>query len=133
MKECGKQNIEEVLSVITKGTVHQSFGEPFRSAFIACGLTADCEEVTAASYICSLFLSTILEGFPSSSLHTFVRYIREHYTLFTFDCRMYSTLLEKTGDASLKAVALISKDYATVFRECSKEEVKEAYDFFTNR
>lgn len=133
MKECGKQNIEEVLSVMTKGTVHQSFGEPFRSTFIASGLTADNEVITAASYICSLFLSTILEGFPSSSLHTFVRYVREHYTLFTFDCRMYNTLLEKTDDASLKSVALINRDYATLFRECSKEDIKEAYDFFTNR
>lgn len=133
MKETEKPDIEKVLSSIIKGNVHQSFGEPFRRAFIACGLGCSKEDIKAASYICSLFLSTILEGFPSDRLHTFVHYTREHYSLFTFDCRMYDTLLEKTDESSLWRTTLIDNEYKTVFRECCKNDLKEAYDFFTNR
>lgn len=133
MKKEKTDNISQALKTIAGTEIHSMFGEPFTSAFKATYSTGSNEEITVAAYTCSLFLSTILEGFPSDRLHTFIRYTKECYNRFSFDCRMYDPLIECAGENSLKRVALINSEGSTIFRECSREEIKEAFDFYTNR
>ena len=133
MKEREHENLREALTSMTGKEPHPSFGEPFMHAFAATYTAGNNEEITVAAYICSLFLSAIFEGFPTERLHTFVNYTKEHCCRFTFDCRMYDTLLDRMDEESLKHVALMNIDGSTIFRQCSKDDIKEALDFYTNR
>ena len=133
MKEREHSNLQETLATISASRPHPSFGEPFIHAFTAVYPAGNSEEVSVAAYTCSLFLSAIFEGFPTESLHIFVNHTRENCSRFTFDCRMYGTIIDKMDEESLKRVALMDIDGNTVFRECSKEDIKEAFDFYTNR
>lgn len=133
MNEGEKDNLAHIFHEITGCEPHFLFGEPFMSAFTATYTGGSKEEIAAAAYICSLFLSAILEGFPTVRLHTFVNNIREDCSCFTFDCRMYDTILDKIKESSLRHVVLLNSNRNTVFRECSREEIKEAFDFYTNR
>lgn len=128
-----KSNLALVFRSIAGNEPHPMFGEPFMSAFKATYTSGSEEEITAAAYICSLFLSAISEGFPTEKLHTFVNYVKEKCSRFTFDCKMYDAILDKMGNDSLRHVALIDSNAHTVFRECSRDEMKEAFDFYTNR
>lgn len=128
-----KGNLTQIFRSIAGKEPHPMFGEPFMSAFKATYTSGSEEEITAAAYVCSLFLSAISEGFPTERLHTFVNYVKEKCSRFTFDCKMYDTILDKIGNDSLRQVALIDNTLCTVFKECSREEMKEAFDFYTNR
>ena len=133
MKGIEHSNLRETLSAISGREPHPSFGEPFMHAFAALHTTGNSEEITVAAYICSLFLSAIFEGFPTGKLHIFVNHTRENCSRFTFDCRMYDTILDRVDKESLKRVPLMDIDGNTVFRQCSKDDIKEAFDFYTNR
>lgn len=128
-----KGNLAQIFRSIAGNEPHPMFGEPFMSAFKATYTSGSEEEITAAAYVCSLFLSAISEGFPTERLHTFVNYVKEKCSRFTFDCKMYDTILDKIGNDSLRQVALIDNTSCTVFKECNREEMKEAFDFYTNR
>lgn len=126
-------NLAHIFRSIAGNEPHPMFGEPFMSAFKATYTSGSEEEITAAAYVCSLFLSAISEEFPTERLHTFVNYVKEKCSRFTFDCKMYDTILDKIGNDSLRQVALIDSNAHTVFRECSRNDIKEAFDFYTNR
>lgn len=128
-----KDNLTHVFQSIAGNEPPPLFGEPFMSAFKATYTSGSEEEITAAAYICSLFLSAISEGFPTERLHTFVNYVKERCSRFTFDCKTYDALLDKMENDSLRHVALIDSNAHTVFRECSRNDIKEAFDFYTNR
>lgn len=126
-------NLAHIFRSIAGNEPHPMFGEPFMSAFKATYTSGSEEEITAAAYVCSLFLSAISEEFPTERLHTFVNYVKEKCSRFTFDCKMYDTILDKIDNDSLRQVALIDSNAHTVFRECSRNDIKEAFDFYTNR
>lgn len=128
-----KGNVTQVFRSIVGNEPPPLFGEPFMSAFKATHTSGSEEEITAAAYICSLFLSAISEGFPTERLHTFVNYVKERSSRFTFDCKMYDALLDRMENDSLRHVTLIDSNVRTVFRECSRNDIKEAFDFYTNR
>lgn len=133
MNSLEREEIIHIFTAITGTEPPASFGEPFRSAFTATYTNGSNEEITAAAYICSMFLSSILEGFPTEKLHTFVNYIKENCYRFMFDCKMYDTILEKIDDDSLKRVIILDKSGKAIIKECSREDIKEAFDFYTNR
>lgn len=108
------------------------FGEPFATAFSTL-YKGDKEEIVTAAYICSLFLSAILEGYPTAKLHTFVHYAQENCRRLTFNCNMYESIFNKMSIEKLKAVCLLDSDNHTNMIECKKEEIFEAFDFYTNR
>ena len=110
----------------------KGFGEPFISAFSVL-YGGEKNEVLAASYICSLFLSAILLGFPTEKLHTYVHYVQENHTRFAFNCKMYDIIYAHMKEEALAAVTLLDADSRAVPRRCLKEDVFEALDFYTNR
>lgn len=107
------------------------FGEPFIKAFgISASLNHD--EVLAASYICSLFLSAIFNKFPTEKLNTFVHFVKEHYRRFSFNCKMYDKIFSQMDENGLKNVVLFDKEGCMMVRHCSKQDIFEAFDFYTN-
>lgn len=126
------QSIDIAFGQILGAVPPEGFGEPFATAFSAL-YNGDNEEIVTAAYICSLFLSAIMEGYPTSKLHTFVHHAQENYKRFTFNCNMYESIFKEMSQEKLKSVCLLSCDNRTIIRECKKEEIFEALDFYTNR
>lgn len=126
------QEIDIAFEQILGAVPPEGFGEPFTTAFSAL-YNGDKEEILTAAYICTLFLSAITEGYPTAKLHTFVHYAQENYKRFTFNCNMYESIFSKMSQEKLKNVCLLKSDNRTIMRECKKEEIFEALDFYTNR
>jgi hypothetical protein len=124
--------IESILCTIAGiENLDKGFGEPFIKAF---SRHMEChEDVLAASYICSLFLSVILNGLSTRPLHTFANYTKENCRCLTFNCRMYEPLFSHMESKDLQHVVLIDKESNCVVNRCSKKDIFEAFDFYTNR
>lgn len=131
MKE-KKEEISTNLCHIT-GTqeLDEQFGEPFIEAFHKF-MPQGKEEIYVAAYTCSLFLSAIFNKFPTEKLHTFVHFTKEQYKRFSFNCKMYDDIFSNITGESLKNVALLDKDGNNTHRACSKQDIFEAFDFYTN-
>ena len=133
MEENGETlEIENIFEKILGITPPKGFGEPFATAFSRL-YHGEREEIAAAAYTCSLFLSAILENYPTATLHTFVHYIQENHRRFSFNCNMYETIFCRMKPESLQNTCLLSVNNRPVLRECSREDIFEAFDFYTNR
>ena len=133
MKEKTTNNcIAETFERITGTLPPNGFGEPFTTAFSAL-YQGDKDEISAAAYTCSLFLSAILVQFPTEKLHTFVHNIQENHKRFSFNCKMYDTIFAQMKAEHLAKTILIGSDSSTTILECRKEDIFEALDFYTNR
>lgn len=117
---------------ITGAPPPDGFGEPFFTAFSSL-YNSGKSEVTIAAYTCSLFLSAIIAQFSTSRLHTFVHYIQENYSRFSFNCEMYDTIFARMQEEQLSEVILLNKNAQPETHRCSKEDVYDALDFYTNR
>ncbi len=124
-------NLKKAFAAIIGHEVPERFGEPFLTLFR--DASAKKEGNNAAAYICSLYLSAFLEKFPTEKLHTFVRYAKEECELFSFDCRMYEELYSRIPNEELNSVILIDVHGNHCYRKCYKQEIFEAFDFYTNR
>ena len=125
-------HIDKAFERIVGSPPPQGFGEPFATAFQEL-YDDDIEEIAAAAYTCSLFLSAILEGYPTATLHTFVHHVQESHRRFSFNCNMYETIFCRMKPESLQNTCLLSVNNRPVLRECSREDIFEAFDFYTNR
>jgi hypothetical protein len=126
-----ESTIGRALAKIVGKRPDNGFGEPFLTVFGR--FTRNREESGAAAYTCSLFLSVIFEGFPSEKLHTFTHYANEHYSRISFDCSKYEELFTMIPDEALDAVTLVDKNCNPCKRKCCKQDIFEAFDFYTNR
>ena len=108
------------------------FGEPFATAYSRL-YNGNKEEIMVAAYTCSLFLSVLFEEYPTARFHTFVHRIQENYGRFSFNCDMYENIFKEMDNDALHAVCLLEKNNVPSLRECSKEDIFEAFDFYTNR
>lgn len=109
----------------------EKFGEPFIKAFSMFAPQSH-DEILVASYTCTLFLSVFFNNFPTEKLHTFVHYTKEHYSRFSFNCKMYEEIFSHMNEDDLKAVVLLDKERNFILRQCSKQDIFEAFDFYTN-
>lgn len=124
-------NLGQAFHLITGSKAVKGFGEPFITTFGQ--QSNEKEEIEVAAYICSLFLSAILEGFPTDRLHTFTRYTRDNFRCFSFDCHIYDRLFSGIPQEMLNAVVLLDRNGHPIVRRCSKQDIFEAFDFYTNR
>lgn len=121
----------ELLSSITKQPVRERFGSTISQALaLTFGNKASDADYTSAGYICTLFLSSILTGFPTMQLHTFVRNSRDNSPQFTFDCKSYDKILSNIEESRL---LLINSEFEYIEKEIEKQDIAEALDFFTNQ
>ncbi|MBQ2808626.1 MAG: hypothetical protein IJF06_05935 [Bacteroidaceae bacterium] len=133
MNTASTEKTVAILSAITGSSIPVDFGEPFRRTFLKHYPNGSNEEIAVAAYTCSLFLSAILKGFSTDRLHTFVHNTGEECSRFTFDCRMYDTLLGSIDEHSLQEVSLIDDRGEACTCKCSRNDILEAFDFYTNR
>ncbi|MBR4968187.1 MAG: hypothetical protein IKY19_08175 [Bacteroidaceae bacterium] len=131
-KKTERPGIADAFEKITGIVPPTNFGEPFKTAFSRL-YNGEEDEIAAAAYTCALFLSAILEKYPTERLHTFVHYIQENYNRFAFNCNMYDTIFKNMDFEKLKSVCLLKSNNDTILRECKKEDIFEAFDFYTNR
>ena len=127
-----KPHIDDAFSEIIGIAPPEDLGEPFATAFTRL-YNGKEDEIKAAAYTCSLFLSAILMGFPTTQLHIFVHHVQENYSRFSFNCNMYDTIYKEMDDGMLRRVVLLDANSTTAVYECSKEDIFEAFDFYTNR
>lgn len=127
-----KDEICKTLATIAGADITGQFGEPFLTAYKRV-FKCDNEEITAAAYSCSLFLSAILEGFPTAKLHTFIRYTRENCRTIAFNCKMYENIYSHMGGPETADTVLLDRNGKYKERQCSKNEIFEAFDFYTNQ
>ena len=125
-------DIREILDKIIGKKSDIGFGEPFTTLFSTFD-TADAETRQAAALCCSLFLSSILAEYPTDRMHTFVRYVRDNYQTLSFDCKKYETLYTLLPSTVYGNVVLMGKNGESIVFNCSKQEIFEAFDFYTNR
>lgn len=130
----GTPGIDDDFKKIVGTAPPAGFGEPFITAFKKL-YNGKPDEISAAAYTCSLFLSAIFEEFPTTTLHTFVHYIQENYKRFSFNCKMYEHIFKEMNTDTPQAVSLclLSNTNLHTTRKCSKEDIFEAFDFYTNR
>jgi hypothetical protein len=126
------KEIHNILEKICGKRIQSVLGEPFTKAFKSFNHLED-DVVIAASYTCSLFLSAIKNNFPKEKFHTFVHCMQENYGRFSFDCKMYDRIIEKMGDNAIGKVTLLDEDCNANETRCSRDDITEALDFYTNR
>ena len=131
MKEKNKDITNNLCRIADVGELDKGFGEPFIKAFMQFA-PQNHDEVLVASYTCTLFLSAIFNNFPTEKLHTFVHYTKEHYSRFSFNCKMYEEIFSRMNEDDLKAVVVLDKERHFIRRQCSKQDIFEAFDFYTN-
>lgn len=127
-----KPHIDDAFRNIIGIAPPEDLGEPFATAFTRL-YNGKEDEIKAAAYTCSLFLSAILMGFPTTQLHIFVHHVQENYSRFSFNCNMYDTIYKEMDDGMLQRVVLLDANSIPAVYECSKEDIFEAFDFYTNR
>lgn len=121
----------ELLSRVTAQAINEEFGKSIAQAMqTTFGDKASYVDYAAAGIICSLFLSSILEGFPTSKLHTFVRNYHEENSLFSFDCKSYDRI---AANITSYHILMLDSKLCYIYREIEKQELLESFDFFTNR
>ncbi len=124
--------VKDILEGICKKRPCPNFGEPFTTAFKIL-YSGEEEEISAAAYICSLYLSAVKVKFPTEKLHIFVHRVQEEFKRFYFDCKMYDKITGLIDNAMLKQVSLFDSNCNIINTECSYNDIKEALDFYTNR
>ena len=127
-----QNDISEKLRKITGREIPDRFGQPFIKIFEQ-AYSGSLDEILAAAYTCSLFLSCLMAKMPSEPLRTFTYYTKERCGRFSFNCNMYETLFAKTEDRDLNDIPLLNENKEERSYTLSKQEVFEAFDFYTNR
>ena len=126
-----KEIKEQLCHILRIDRLDAGFGEPFIKAFSEF-MPDEEEKVLVASFTCSIFLSAILYKFPTEKLHTFVHFTKEHYQRFSFNCKMYDSIFSHMEECDLENVALLDREGKHTNRHCTKQEIFEAFDFYTN-
>lgn len=130
IQKTGMHESRELLYIIVKKKIDEEFGVPFIEAFEdVFGEAYDKEQYIATGICCSLFLSSIIKGFPTEKLHTYVRCVRETYPFIVFNCNKYDELYNRMKGRTL---SLMDKDFTFHGTETGKSDILEAFDFVTN-
>ena len=124
--------IAEKLKRIIGNEIPEGFGQPFLKIF-ELTYEGSREEIEAAAYSCSLFLSCLIAKMPTEVLHTFIYSTKERCSRFSFNCNMYETLFSKTVSQDLENIPLLDNEKEIAEYTLTKQEIFEAFDFYTNQ
>lgn len=112
-----------------------TFGHAFESLALNDGRPVLHGYAVAWGLVCELYLSSLLQGFPTDRLHATVRFIREAYGHFAFTCRDYDALIEYIGHDKKNVGGQVRftflSDIGQVCLDChaSRRQMCEAFDF----
>ncbi len=126
-----EEDVRKKIEESVGNNICDEFGQPFIKIFERT-YNGDRKEILVASYTCSLFLSYLLAQMPTAHLNTFVYYTKERYSRFSFNCNMYETLFSKINSDDLENIPLLDKKKEFHTHSLTKQEIFEAFDFYTN-
>ena len=111
-------------------------GHAFESLAMSQGTPVLHGYAVAWGLVCELYLSCILAGFPHDKMQQTVRFVREHYGAFAFDCKQYEPLYtlmmhDKKNTAGIVNFTLL-KDIGDIRinQTADKKTIFEAFDFY---
>lgn len=122
----------ELLNRVIGDVAHKEFGQPFIAMYEAEFPDMPKEGIIAAAYCCTLFLSVIISKYPSSRLHTFVHNADNEWKRISFNCNRYEKLYSNIVNDNARSICLIDSNGLFAFHNYSKEDIMEAFDFYTN-
>lgn len=111
-------------------------GHAFESLALAEGRTVLHGYAVAWGLVCELYLSTRRTGFPTDKLHQTLQFIKEHYGVFTFDCRQYERLYEFMTHDKKNAAGIINFTLLgevgdiRINQQADKNTIFEMLDFY---
>ena len=87
--------------------------------------------------VCELYLSFLKQNFDKDKLLQTVRFIKENYGIFIFDCKQYDRLFElmrhdkkNTHPGNINFTLLNGIGQIVINQTAEKEEILESFDFF---
>lgn len=86
--------------------------------------------------VCELYFSHLKVGFPKDKLRQTVRFIKEHYGVFAFDCKQYDRLYEfmthdkKNNSGIINFTLLGEVGDIRINQSATKEEIFDMLDFY---
>ena len=126
-----EEDIKKKLEELVGKEIYNEFGQPFTKIFEQ-AYNGNKNDIQVAAYTCSLFLSCLLAKMPTVILNTFVYYTKERDSRFSFNCNMYETLFTKIEGTDLENIPLFSEKKELARHTLTKQDIFEAFDFYTN-
>ncbi|MBQ3608813.1 MAG: 3-dehydroquinate synthase [Bacteroidaceae bacterium] len=86
--------------------------------------------------VCELYFSHLRTGFPKDKLRQTVQFIKDHYGIFTFDCKQYDRLYQfmthdKKNNAGIINFTLMGEiGDIRINQSANQEEIFEMLDFY---
>lgn len=86
--------------------------------------------------VCELYLSHLKTGFPTDKMRQTIRFIKEHYGTFSFDCKEYERLYDLMKHDKKNTAGVINftllKDVGEIAlnQTADKETIFESFDFY---
>lgn len=117
-----------------------NFGHTIGHAFESLALAEERPELhgyaVAWGMVCELYLSCLKTGFPTDRMRQTVRFIKEHYGTFAFDCKEYDRLYDLMKHDKKNTAGVINftllKDIGQIAlnQTADKDLIFEAFDFY---
>ena len=111
-------------------------GHAFESLALTSGHPVLHGYAVAWGLVCELYLSVRQMGFPRERMQQTLRFIRDHYGTFLFDCKQYETLFrlmthdKKNQGGRINFTLLADIGDIRIDQTATKEEIFDALDFF---
>lgn len=128
-----KETIHNILHLVTGSTPPESFGAPLETSFKEFFSAYTAEECKAAAAICMLYISYRKSGFPSDKLRSCICNIDENISKIYFNCNHYDKIMEYIPQEMLHYVPLYNSECSIEHATLTKEDILNAFDFYTNR
>lgn len=117
-----------------------NFGHTIGHAFESLALAEERPELhgyaVAWGMVCELYLSCLKTGFPTDRMRQTVRFIKDHYGTFAFDCKEYDRLYDLMKHDKKNTAGVINftllKDIGQIAlnQTADKDLIFEAFDFY---
>jgi 3-dehydroquinate synthase len=113
-----------------------TFGHAFESLALEMKRPILHGYAVAFGMVCELYLSFIQLGFDKNLLMKKVRFIKEHYGVFTFDCRNFQRIYElmqhdkKNESGAINFTLLKAPGDIKINQTANREEIEESLDFY---
>lgn len=111
-------------------------GHAFESLALAQGRPVPHGYAVAWGLVCELYLSARRTGFPAPRLQQTLRFIRDHYGTFPFDCKQYDALYaymthdKKNTAGQVNFTLLADIGDLRINQTATREEINDMLDFF---
>ena len=113
-----------------------TFGHAFESFSYELKQPVSHGYAVAWGLVCELYLSFVKLGFDKDVLSKVIRFIKDNYCVFPFDCKQYDRLFElmqhdkKNESATINFTLLKAAGEIEINQTADKKEIEEALDFY---